>query len=149
MSTLPLTPHKRDMLRAWLDGKTIQLRDVGQQWVDWGAQHPPLFLDPDDYYRIKPEPGASSAVCLTPAALAANSAVLLARRSLAAANEQVAAAYGPILDDLFDRNELEQVHALIDQMPECAYRMRVASRLSVHRVSHAETVAASTNEEVK
>lgn len=55
MTTLPLTEHKRNVIRAWLDGKTIQaIHDDG--WRDWTHNVCMMFDGDDDHYRIKPTP---------------------------------------------------------------------------------------------
>lgn len=53
--TLPLSPHKREVLRAWLDGRTIQVKEHNGTWHDadglglsWRSE--------DSIYRIKPTP---------------------------------------------------------------------------------------------
>lgn len=52
---LPLTPHKRNVLKAWLDGKTIQYLDGGH-WYDASFDSRLAFILSDDHYRIKPTP---------------------------------------------------------------------------------------------
>jgi len=59
MTTLPLTPHKREVLRAWLDGRTIQSRlDAESDWVDYLKDAPQIIRAmerfDDSCYRIKP-----------------------------------------------------------------------------------------------
>ena len=49
-------PHD-EVIRAWLDGKTVQLKYNGE-WFDLGAvtsRKPVPYFDPHKEYRIKPE----------------------------------------------------------------------------------------------
>lgn len=58
-STLPLTPHKREVGIAWFNGKTVQTRNSprdGDNWRDYNGSIPLEFDLDDSCYRIKPEP---------------------------------------------------------------------------------------------
>lgn len=56
MTTLPLSPHKREVLRAWLDGKPPQYRfSPNNPWQDFDPNNHVISLN-DDNYRIKPTP---------------------------------------------------------------------------------------------
>lgn len=56
MTTLPLSPHKREVLRAWLDGRTPQKRVSPEDtWEDFDPDETAMVFG-DDRYRIKPTP---------------------------------------------------------------------------------------------
>lgn len=59
MTTLPLTEHKRNVLKAWLDGKTIQTYYDGK-WKDYVDDDSGIIAGMvqhvDGCYRIKPTP---------------------------------------------------------------------------------------------
>lgn len=54
--SLPLSPHKREVLRAWLDGRTPQKRVCMEDtWEDFDPNETAMVFG-DDLYRIKPAP---------------------------------------------------------------------------------------------
>lgn len=56
MPTIPLSPHKREVLRAWLDGKLIQVK-TEYGWSDvFSDGPPPTLAGKDESFRIKPTP---------------------------------------------------------------------------------------------
>jgi len=51
------TPHKwADVIKAWADGKSIQVRIVGGEWLNYFRQGimSPAFNNPATEWRVKP-----------------------------------------------------------------------------------------------
>lgn len=51
-----ITQEKIAVMQAYADGKTIQVKTLGGEWVDWVLNEPPTWNWKNHEYRVKPKP---------------------------------------------------------------------------------------------
>lgn len=66
---------------------------------------------------------------MTPAIFAANAKLLEVKEALRVANNEMVTAYTPTINSLVEKRDWTAFKHLIDDMPECGYRMRMAGYL--------------------